>query len=447
MSTLVVRAGGALTGEVRLPGDLQIAQQALVWAALAQGPSTLRNVAPRSDHRLLIDALNAMGVAIHEADGVVHVAGQGLSGLRMPRGALRAGASESTLDLVVSLLTGQRFGTRVEASGAQTARSLRTLLLPLRARGAQIAGRALGEDDLGAPVSVAPLLEGELLESVEITIPSGDPTTKLALLVSGLYARGVTAITEGVLSRDHVERALVALGAPLETIASMTVLDTSEPEALGWPGFDWTIPGDTTLAAFVTAAALSVPGSDVVLRGVGLNPTRTAFFEVLSGTGAWLRSAPKGELAGGEPVGDLRVKASSLSRLRVGGERALRVLDEVGALLALAPRLSGRLSVRDVTPLRRLAPDALRGFAALLARFGIDCTVYDDGLELDPPSRIVGARVPADVAPSEALLALLLALSAEGETHIDDVERLDALYPGFLATLSALGACMERREA
>ena len=444
-SHLRITRSGPLTGSARIAGDLYMGQQALVWAALAEGPCVLTGLAPRSDHRLLCDALRALGVGIDERDDGVHVQGVGLRGLRLPRGALTAGDSRSTLELLVALLAGQSFGTRIEATGAAAAQSLRTLIYPLRERGANVAGRSDEAGDWHAPVGVAPVLEGELLDSVEIAIPNGDPTTKLALLISGLYARGVTAVHEGLLSRDHVERALLALGVPLETVAGMTLLDTSEA-APGWPGFHWRIPGDFTLASFIVASALSVPGSDVRLHDLGLNPTRTAFLDALRGTGARMRVQPKGDTAGDEPIGDLRVGHSPLGSLRVGGERALRLLDELPALTALACVSRGRISLRDVGALRGEQPDGLKATIALLASFGIACTAYDDGLEIDPPGTLRGAHVTADVAPLQALLGCVLALSAEGETQIDAPERLDALYPGFIDTLIALGAPIERER-
>ena len=444
-SRLRITRSGPLGGSARLAGDLHIGQQALVWAALSEGPCVLTGLAARSEHRLLCDALRALGVPIEAHDEALHVRGVGLRGLKLPRGALSAGDSPSTLELLVALLAGQSFGTRVEATGAAAAQSLRTLIYPLRERGANVAGRSDDEGDWHAPVGVAPVLEGELLDSVEIAIPNGDPTTKLALLISGLYARGVTAVHEGLLSRDHAERALLALGLPLETAAGMTLLDTSAA-APRWPGFTWHVPGDFTLASFVVAAALSVPGSDVRLHDLGLNPTRTAFLDALRGTGARVRVQPKGDTAGDEPIGDLRAAYASLGSLRVGGERALRLLDELPALTALVSVCRGRISIRDVGALRGQQPDGLKATIGVLARFGVACTVYDDGLEIDPPSTLRGAHVDADVPPLQALLGCILALGAEGDSQIDAPERIDALYPGFLDTLIALGARIERER-
>lgn len=440
----IVRSG-PLRGRARVAGDLHIGQQALVWAALGSGTSSLRGLAARTDHALLLDALRAFGVSVVQADEHIHVQGVGVTGLSLPRGALSAGDSVTTLELLVALLAGQHFGTRVEATGTARTHALQTLIVPLRERGAHVSGTRDGEGELSAPVAVAPLLEDERLEPAEIAIPSGDPATKLGLLISGLYARGVTAIDERMLSRDHVERALVALGAPVHTAGGMTLLDTTEGVP-AWPGFVWDIPGDFTLAAFLLAAVLSVPGSDVRIEDVGLNPTRTAFLAALNGTGARVAVTPRGDAAGNEPIGNLRAQHGLLRAIRIGGEGAFRMLDELPAIAALAAVCRGRLSLRDVGALRMRRPDALKATIGVLAQFGIAATVYDDGFELDPPGPLTAAHIAADVPPGQALLGCILGLSTDGETRIEGASRLDALYPGFIDTLVALGAPIVREE-
>ncbi len=423
-----IRPGKPLRGRIRVATDLHIGQQALVWAALAHGPSTVEGLDAR--HAPVVAALRAMGVRI---DDQVH--GVGLRGLRIPSGGLDAGGSESALVLLTALLAGQTFGTRI--TGPDT--SLRTLIAPLRARGAHVAGKA-SETDIRPPVAVAPLLADEPLESVEIEIPNGDPDCKLGLLLSGLYTRGVTAIQEGMLSRDHVERALVALGLPVSTAAGMTLLDTSERAPL-WTGFQWQLPGDFSIASYLLAAALIVPGSDVTLQGVGLNPTRTHWLGALGGTGARIHATPKGDCAGNEPLGDVRAASSKLTRVRVGGERAFGLLDEVPALAALAIAATDRVSIRDVGPLRTRTPDAINALRDTLARFGVSCTTYEDGLEVDPPERVRGAVLGGNA--EQLLLGCVLGLVAEGETVIEGVDRLEARYPGVLASLKNLGADVE----
>jgi 3-phosphoshikimate 1-carboxyvinyltransferase len=441
MSALCVRKAGPLAGRVRLASDLHIGQEALLWAALAEGPSHLLGLSPRADHQLLIAALRALGVPIAEVESGVRVAGVGLAGLRMPSGALDAGASPSTLELLSALLAGQRFGTRVQASGRALRHPLATLLEPLRARGAQIAGTARPDGELGAPVSAAPLLADETLAPVEIEIPGGDAATKRGLLISGLYARGVTVISEGILSRDHAERALLALGLSVETSGPLTLLDTSERAAFA--GFEWSIPGDFTLASHLIAAASVLPGSDVVLEGVGLNRSRSAFLDALRHAGARVAVMPKGDAAGNEPLGDLRVQAAALRGVGVMGELSLRMLDEVPALAALAPACRGRIRLRDARALRSRGDDLLRGTAQLLRAFGAECTDYEDGFDLDPAA-LHGTEVPAQTPAELKLFALVLGLSAAGQTRIEAADELDALYPGFVDALVSLGADVAR---
>lgn len=439
MTRWQITRSGPLRGKLRVPSDLQIGQEALLWAALGEGTSKLSGLSPRADHRALCALLRALGVPIAEVAEGAHVSGVGLKGLRMPSGALDAGDSPSTLEIAAALIAAQRFGTRIEAQGRARTHALRTVLEPLRARGAQIAGKSGDDGSLTAPVAVAPLLADERLAAVEIEIPNGDPATKRALLISGLYAEGPTAIQEGLLSRDHTERALLALGAPIETMGPMTLLDTSIATP-HFAAFDWHMPGDFSLAAYVIALALASPGSDVLIEQVGINRSRTAFLDALRFSGAEIEVTPKGELAGGEPVADIRVRASRLRGARVLGELALRLSDDVPAFVALCAAADGRLSVRDIAPLRAREGDLLKGMTQLLRAFSAECTSYEDGLDVDPAPGLRASTVSSDTPVALKLCALVLGSCAEGETSIEGAEELEAFCPGLAAGLIRLGA-------
>jgi 3-phosphoshikimate 1-carboxyvinyltransferase len=446
MTSWVVRKSGPLRGKLRVPSDRQIGQEALLWAALGDGTSTVRGLSSYADHRLLSTALREMGVSIADGvDGLV-IKGAGVRGLALPRGALHAADSESTLELLTALLAGQRFGTRITASGALSQRSLRRVVEPLRARGAMIAASGADDAELHPPVSVAPLLADESLRELEIEIPSGDAATKRALLVSGLFAHGITAIHEGVLSRDHTERALMTLGLKVETIGGMTLLDTSEG-APSWSAFDWSVPGDFSAAAFVIAAALLVPGSDVMIEGVGINPTRAAFFTLLRHAGCDVTVTPKGDAAGNEPTADIRVRHSRARSLQLGGELSLRMFDDVLPALALCCAAQKRSSFRDLSALRLRKPDEFGLAARLLRAFGAECTDYEDGCDVDPTQPLRGVNVAADETASVAWLAVVLGLCAEGPTVLSDATRADALYPGLMLAMRTLGATIDVEES
>jgi len=445
MSAFRVKGRRPLRGTLRLPADLRIAQQAIVWAALSNGTSLVSGELARKDHGLLVDALREMGVPIASTEQGLRIQGVGLRGLSAPRGALNAGDSSSTLALLSALLVGQRFGTRVEAQGPAAQRSVHAWVEPLRARGAAINGKRDDEGHVRAPIAVAPLFEHEPLADVEIEIPDGDESTKLALLLSGLYMRGVSAVGEGTLSPDHAERALLALGAPIETLGSMTVLDTLAWQP-GWEGFEWRIPGDFTLAAYVIAAASVLPGSDVTLPYLCVNRTRTAFFDVLRHMGARVDVVPKGDAAGNEPVADVRVRSAPLRGARVSGELSQRLVDELPALALLALGAGSRTSLRDASSVRLHKPDVLKIVSQCLRRVGIECTDYEDGFDIDPVSPARAANLDADLVAGSELFGLFLALCTEGECKVGAASTMARAFPGIEGALRSLGADLEMEE-
>ncbi len=442
MSRIRVTGRRPLRGTLRLPSDLQLGQQAILWAALSSGSCLIAGLSPRADHGLLAAALREMGVPIADTDAGLRIKGVGLRGLRAPRGALQAGDSTTTLQILATLLCGQPFGTRIEAHGRAARSSLRTLIEPLRARGAAIAGRADGAGDSHAPVAVAPLLAGERLADVEIEIPDGDAGTKLALFVTGLYTSGVTAVSEGRLSPDHVERALLALGAPIETMGGMAVLDTSawQPH---WGGFSWHIPADFTLAAHLIAAAAVIPGSDLVLTEVAVNRTRAAFLDALRHAGADVEVTPRGDAAGDEPIAQVRVRHGAPRGVRLSGELARGLAAELAAVAVLALGATARSSVRDVSPVCLTKPDPLRALSHCLRLFGCECTDYADGFDVDPAGRPRGVALTADQMDGAELAALCVALVAEGDSLLDGHGPIEVVFPGAVAALRAVGAGVE----
>lgn len=473
MKRLRITPAERLEGRVRVPGDKSIGHRALLFAALAEGESVVRGLSGGLDNRATAHALRDMGARIEIEGSTARIGGVGLRGLRMPSGDIDCGNSGTTMRLLAGLLVAQRFGTRLVGDPSLSARPMRRIVEPLRARGGHIRGRSgktvgpHGRGPWGArspdaegvpatsaerkgevypPLAVAPLVDGEALIGIEYDMPVASAQVKSALLLSGLYAAGPTALKEPVLSRDHTERMLVALGAPLETMGSMVVLD---PEGWrgGWDGFEWQVPGDPSGAAFPIAAAHAVARGTVEVEGVCVNPTRTGLLDALRAMGARLEVVPKGDAAGSEPVADLIVEAGRLAGGRIGGELLTRMIDEVPALCAMAAFARGTTEIRDARELRVKESDRIATMAEVLSAFGVPCVEYDDGMRIEGGAKLHGATVRSHGDHRVAMSAAVLALGAGSESVIEDVGCVDTSFPGFADMLRALGADVREEEA
>jgi 3-phosphoshikimate 1-carboxyvinyltransferase len=263
---------------------------------------------------------------------------------------------------------------------------------------------------------------------------------KSALLLSGLWAHGTTLVKEPTVSRDHTERMLLALGAPLRTMGSMVSLDPA-----GWDGrlnaFEIDIPGDVSAACFMLVAAQIIAGSKVTVRGVGVNPTRTGLLEVMRDMGAGLIIEPQGERAG-EPIAELHAWQAPLRAVSVGGETVPRAIDEIPIACALAARAHGTTRIVDAAELRHKESDRIATMAGVLRAFGVECAELEDGLEIegkgDAPLEPVDVESKGDhrIAMTSAVLGLV----ASGPSRIRDADCIATSYPKFVATLRGLGA-------
>ncbi|MDQ3032630.1 MAG: 3-phosphoshikimate 1-carboxyvinyltransferase [Myxococcota bacterium] len=442
-----VRPSGPLRGRVRIPGDKSIGHRALLFGALADGSSIVRGLSGGLDNAATAEAMRQMGARIElegePATGVTaRIDGVGLHGLRMPSGVIDCGNSGTTMRMLAGLLVAQKFGTRLIGDPSLSGRPMRRIVDPLRARGGHIAGvKGAKEGEHYPPLSVAPLLEGELLSGIEYHSPIASAQVKSALLLSGLWAEGPTAVAEPTLSRDHTERMMRALGVPLQTMGPMVVLDPDEWEERGWQGFDWAVPGDLSGAAFVIAAGLLVPGSEIALENVGTNPTRTGILDALRAMRAPIAIMPRGDAAGMEPIAEIEVRHAPFSAARVSGELLTRMIDEVPILSAICARARGASEIRDAEELRVKESDRLALTAAMLRDVGIDCVELRDGMTIHgTDAALRPARITSHGDHRIAMTGAVLGLIADGETIVDDVACVDTSFPGFAALLRSLGA-------
>jgi 3-phosphoshikimate 1-carboxyvinyltransferase len=444
---LVHPAAKPLIGSVPVPSDKSIGHRALLFSAIANGTSRITGFAGGEDNRSTAAALRAMGVSIDERGGELLVRGVGIFGLRAPHAPLDCGNSGTTMRLLCGLLAPQPFACTLVGDASLSRRPMGRVIEPLRARGARIDGapHPRKSGDVTPPLVVHGLPEGTYLGPLQYDMPVASAQVKSALLLSGLYAHGVTVLKEPHVSRDHTERMLAAQGAPLEAVGALLKLDPA-----GWNGqlepLDMALPGDLSAAAFLIVAAQLVPGSQVTVRDVGTNPTRTGVLDAARDMGAGLRIEPHGE-RGGEPVADLHVFSDALRGGKVGGELLLRAIDEVPILCALAARARGETIVCDAEELRVKETDRIVAMAEILRAFGVECEERPDGMRIvgKPDGRLRAAEVHSHGDHRIAMTSAVLALAADGPTRIHDVDCIATSYPKFVGTLRALGATVEVR--
>lgn len=434
-----------LRGGFSLPGDKSIGHRALILASIAVGRSRLSRLSRGADNLATRAAFEAMGVAMRDEGDALLIEGRGLAGLSAPSVDLDCGNSGTTLRLLAGVLAAQGFSSRLRGDDSLSRRPMGRVTRPLRARGARVEGRLDGaRGDECAPLEIRALEGGARLWELEYELPIPSAQVKSALLLSGLFADGDTALREPTLSRDHTERMLRVMGAPLETLGPLVRLAPS-----GWSRelapIELEVPGDPSSAAFLIAAAHIVAGSRIATRGVCVNPTRTGFLEVLRDQGGGAHVDPKGE-RGGEPVADLHVGLRGGGSLRgparVAGELAVRCIDEVPALVAVAAVSPGVSEFTDLAELRVKESDRVRALVEMLRAFSIEAEELRDGLRVEG-GRPRGATVSSGGDHRVAMAAAALALGADGESLIEDVGCVDTSFPDFAPLLRALGADIE----
>jgi 3-phosphoshikimate 1-carboxyvinyltransferase len=439
---LVAPATRPLLGVVPVPGDKSITHRALMLAALADGSSKIRSLRMGVDNRTTAAVLRALGVRIEaESDDTVVVHGVGLSGLSAPAEPLDCGNSGTTMRLLAGILAAQPFRSVLTGDASLRGRPMARIATPLRARGARIEG-AMGKrpGEITAPLEIGPLPPPNVLSETTFLSPIASAQVKSALLLSGLFSEGKTTFQEPTVSRDHTERMLDALGAPILRSGSVVMLEGGAFSG-HLRSFELDVPGDLSAAAFVLAAGVLVPGSDVGVRGVGLNPTRTGFLDMARLFGATLHAASE-SLELGETVGSTRAVFGPISGTTIAGELVARGIDEIPIAIAMAARARGKTVFADAAELRVKESDRLLAMVDVLRAFGVACEETPDGVVVegvpDRPLRaaVVDSKGDHRIAMSAAVLALL----ADGPSRIRDADNVATSFPRFAGTLRALGA-------
>lgn len=422
--------GLALTGRIRIPGDKSISHRALMLGALAQGETTISGLLLGEDPRSTAACFRALGATISELNEThVTVQGIGLGNLIEPAEVLDAGNSGTTMRLMLGILASHRDRLfTVTGDGSLRSRPMGRVINPLRQMGAQIWGR---QNDTLAPLAV----RGSQLKPMEYRSPIASAQVKSCILLAGLMAEGATTVIEPSLSRDHSERMLAAFGAQVivdpETVSATVV---GPAKLTGRPVI---VPGDISSAAFWLVAAAIVPGSDLVVENVGINPTRTGILDALALMGADITLENERDAAG-EPVADIRARYGPLTGCELAGDLIPRAIDEIPILAVAAAAATGKTTIRDAAELRVKESDRLAVTASELARLGAAIAELPDGLEITGGSPLVGTTVDSHTDHRIAMALAIAALTAQGCTTIDRAEAAAISYPSFIDTLAGL---------
>ena len=425
MSHLTIRPARNIVGAVRLPGDKSISHRYALLAAIAEGRTRLENFYSGADCASTLNCLRALGCAVQQsADGVVEIEGRGRE-LRAPAAPLDCGNSGSTMRMLAGILAGQPFTADMVGDASLSRRPMGRLIEPLRAMGAGIASEG------GLP----PLrISGGKLRAIDYALPVASAQVKTAVLFAGLLAEGETSVSEPVRTRDHGELALVAFGAEVSRQSRKASIRGGQP----LHPIQASIAGDISSAAFFLCAAALFPGSNLVLDGLLLNPTRAGVLDVLAGMGARVAMLNLEEQHG-ELLGTVRVEGSA--RLRgatIAGAQTAGLMDELPVLAAIAPFTEDGIEICDARELRVKESDRIAVVASNLRAMGAEVEEREDGLRVPGGQNLHGAAIDSGGDHRIAMAFAIAALRAEGETRIAGAEAARVSYPEFFEVLEKI---------
>jgi 3-phosphoshikimate 1-carboxyvinyltransferase len=422
-----IRPGRAFHGVLTLPGDKSISHRSAILAALAEGKSEIFNYSPAADCESTLKCLRGLGVNIEEKGSAIVVDGKGLTGWAKPRKALDAGNSGTTIRLLAGALAGQKFASELTGDSSLRRRPMRRVMEPLRQMGAKIEAR----QDEFAPLSI----HGGALRAIDYVPQVASAQVKSAVLLAGLFAEGETTVHESVHTRDHTEVALREMGAAI-------VRQDGAVRLRGRPklkGRQIVVPGDLSAATFFLAATLVVSDSELIIQGVGLNPTRTAILDFLASMGAPVSVVALAS-RDGELAGDINVHHASIKGGKVSGALTARLIDELPMLAALGPYTEEGIEIRDAKELRVKESDRIAAMSENLRKMGAEVEEFPDGLRVG--GRAAGRLRGATIDPHEdhriAMAFAIAALGAEGETVIRDPGCVAISFPRFFELLESL---------
>ena len=425
-----ISASRPLRGTLTVSGDKSISHRAVMFGSLATGTTEIEGFLAGEDCLSTIRCFRSMGVQIEQNGSSVKVFGRGLRELTAPDGILDCGNSGTTTRLLSGVLAAQHFDSVLSGDASIRRRPMKRVITPLRAMGADISSVA-GNDC--APLSV----HGKQLYGIHFNSPIASAQVKSAVLLAGLYASGQTTVTEPALSRDHTERMLRSFGAKVLTGSFEGRPSVTVTETQNLYGTEISVPGDISSAAFFLVGASIVPGSEVVLRNVGINPTRDGVISALRAMGAKIEVLEVRN-EDSEPAADLLVRYAPLHGTEIGGALIPRLIDELPVLAAAAAVAEGRTVIRDAAELKVKESNRIRTMAEGLSRLGATVRETEDGLIIDGGAALHGGAVESYSDHRIAMSFAILSLVTDGEVRISDPDCVNISAPSFYEDLRSL---------
>ena len=426
---ITVSHANRLRGTIHVPGDKSISHRGVIFGALAQGTTRLDNFLMADDCINTIRIFGQMGIDIDiKGHNTVVVQGKGIYGLSAPEVQLDAGNSGTTARLLMGLLTGQDFDSILTGDDSLKRRPMDRVVIPLRAMGAQLMGI---ENKEFLPMAVKG--SRAKLQSIDYTMPVASAQVKSSLILASMYADKSSRIHQPAISRNHTEIMLETFGGRIHT-NEKTITTYPEPTLYGQ---DLLIPGDISSAAYFITAALLTPDSEIVLKNVGINPTRSGILDVYKSMGASI-SIERIHSGGKEPSADIIVKGSPLKGTVVEGSLIPRLIDELPIIALAATQAEGTTLIKDAEELKVKESNRIDSTVGILKEFGANIEATPDGMIIEGPTVLFGTQHRPGSDHRMVMMATIAGLIAQGSTTIHDANWVNISYPGFFEQVEAL---------
>jgi len=426
MKTLQIKPAKKLSGEISVQGDKSISHRAVILGSIAEGTTRVTNFLPSEDCIRTIKAFEAMGINIEMNRNTLIINGKGLNGLTEPNDVMDMRNSGTSARLLCGLLSGQPFFSVMTGDSSLRRRPMKRIAEPLRMMGAAIWGRGGGD-------FLPMCIKGSETEGITYKLPVASAQVKSAILFAGLYAKGRTSVEEITTSRDHTERMMDYFGINLERKGTTIIVEGGErPSARNVD-----VPGDISAAAFFMVGASIVSDSDVVIKDVGINPTRTGIIDILMKMGASIEILNQRKM-GAEPAGDIRIKSALLKGVEIKGDIIPRCVDELPVICIAAAVAEGETVIKDASELRVKESDRIAVMAECLSRVGVEVETYPDGIRIKGGRGFKGTVCNSHGDHRIAMSMAIAGLITEGEMTIEDTECINTSFPEFEETLRKL---------